>query len=366
MDIKTDGKARDDAFRKRIKANQTPLRRSVSETMASVQRVYVPTKHDKRLSDELDRLFDSIDRELDLQEEGAMDPDPLRGGRVLVVTGEAGAGKTRALWKAFSKRPELEGLAEEGGAECSMLSIVAPSPFSLATLGNEIVRRLGYFSTRDIAEAKVWVMVRLLLKEHGIRILHIDEAQHGDQVNRAVAMKVEESFKRLLQDKDWTVWLVLSGLPELARFCQKDKSLRRRISPIRFSSLSYPKHASGVRKAIAELLSPCPEVAYAATLTDDFMHRLMHASLHQFGILVEFVQDALEMCLKSGSTALEPKHFVRAYTARTGEEAQELNVFTARDFERVDVANALYETPLDEYGKPRGPRRLKRAVSSSQ
>lgn len=272
------------AFLSKIRSNRSDLRRSASEMLAAVQRVYLPTQHDEELNLEFDRLLDSIERELTRQAAGDRRQSPLRGGRVLIVTGQPGAGKTRALSEIFATRPEFEGFGQEG-IRCPLLSVVAPSPFTLKALGNEIVRALGYRSKREIPEGEVWPMIRLLFREYGIRILHIDEAQHGDQVNWVVAQVVENTLKRLLQDPNWTVWLVLSGLPEVARFCQSDRSVLRRIRQVRFETLSFPKHAAAMRKAVREMMAPCPDISFADTQTDEFIHRLLHASLNQFGIL---------------------------------------------------------------------------------
>lgn len=351
-------------FLARIRANQSDRRRSVSETIAAVQNIYLPTRHDRDLAIEFDRLFDSMERELSRLADDRR-KGPSRGGRVLVVTGEPGAGKTRALSNAFGTRPELEGFGR-ANAGCPLLSVVAPSPFTLKALGNEIVRQLGYNSKREIPEGEVWPMARLLFREHGIRLLHIDEAQHGDQVNRAVAQVVENTLKRLLQDVEWTVWLILSGLPEVARFAQEDKSVLRRIKHVRFESLVFPDDVTAMRKAVADLMAPCAGINFGDALTDEFVHRLMTASMYQFGILVEFVQDALEICLLEGDQSLEISHFAEAYTARTGEGDVEMNVFEAERFDLIDVAASLYETRLDEYGKPIAERRLKPRTSGKR
>lgn len=372
-DIETPGPDGPDFLLARIEANQSPKRQAVSDAIAKVQQIYLKTRYHELLEGEIEVLLDSIGRILtqqkqlnampDTREDRAAStkkPKPPKGAHVLIASGEAGAGKTTALAEVFSRRPEFAGFGRLGTG-CPLLSVVAPSPFTLKALGNEIVRKLGYHPKREIDEGEVWPMVRLLLREHGVRILHIDEAQHGDQANSDWTKKVEATLKRLLQDVEWYLWLILSGLPEVAKFLQDDKSMYRRIHHVRFEKLVFPDDAPDMRQAVRDLMEPCQDISFEQALTDEFIHRLMHASLYQFGILTEYVQDALEACLQSGEKQLGLGHFADAYSARSGDERDARNVFVAERFDLIDVASSLYETPLDEFGRPVGAKRLKGA-----
>ena len=168
-------------FLKRIVSNQTDKRREVNEALGRVFAAYLPTAYDRRLMEEIDWLLDSMVRELGGQPRVVTPEGMIRGGRALLVTGKAGAGKSRALAHAFATRPEFEGFGKPG-EWCPLLSVVAPSPFTLGALGNEIARKLGYRGQREIPHSKVWPFVRELMAECGVRILHIDEAQHGDEI----------------------------------------------------------------------------------------------------------------------------------------------------------------------------------------
>ncbi|WP_294641253.1 ATP-binding protein [uncultured Aureimonas sp.] len=346
------------AFLASIDDNQTAERKTLFDAMQRVRSVVLSTEYDELLNTEIQVLLDSIKMEHALASMRQR-RSSKRAGRVLIVTGEAGAGKSHALMNAFESRPEFENFGVVGEA-CPLLSVVAPSPFTLKALGNEIVRKIGYLGERDIPEGEVWPMIRILMKELQIFIIHIDEAQHGDQIsNHAVHQAVENTLKRLLQDNDWPLWLILSGLPELARFCQGDRSINRRIHHVRFESLRFPEHAEAVRGTIREISSACPRLDCSAVLSDEFTARLLHAALHQFGILIEFVQDAILECLQTGKRKLSADHFADAYSARTGETADRLNVFLADDWDKIDVEIALYEQPVDDDGNPVGRKQRK-------
>lgn len=347
------------AFFGRIQAHQSKERRSTNEIMGNVLATYLPTAHDRKLNDQIDWLFDTMLLELGQQPGIAAPAGQIRGGRALVVVGEAGAGKSRAISHALLTRPEFEGFGKKG--EWSpVVSVVAPSPFTLGALGNEIVRKLGYQGQREIKHSKVWPLVRKLMEECGIRILHIDEAQHGDEItNPVMFQEVENTFKRMMQDSEWLVWIILSGLPELSRFCQNDKSMKRRVRVVDFEPLRFPEHALAVRETVRRIGRACPSIDCETVLTDEFAHRLLHAAMKQFGILIEYVQDAIAECLMAEETALTVGHFADVYSLRTGEMEDAMNVFLARNWESIAVENALYEERLDEGGRPTGGRRLK-------
>jgi hypothetical protein len=342
-------------FLGRIVSNQSDKRRATNEAVGRVLAAYLPTIYDKDLNEQIDWLLDSMLLELGEQPGVAPTNGMVRGGRALVVTGKAGAGKSRALAHNFASRPEFEGFGTPGGW-CPLLSVVAPSPFTLGALGNEIARKLGYHGQREIQHSKVWPVVRGLMAECGVRILHIDEAQHGDEIkSETMAQEVENTFKRMMQEADWPIWLILSGLPELSRFCQNDASMKRRVRVLPFEALTFPDHVESVHETIRNLVSICPSVGCSDIQTDAFAYRLLHAATYQFGIVVEYVQDAIAECLTiEGGGELSLAHFADVYAIRTGVRGDNLNPFIAADWTAIPVESALYEEILDETGKPTG------------
>ncbi|MFU0504598.1 ATP-binding protein [Pseudaminobacter sp. NGMCC 1.201702] len=347
-------------FLNRIVSNQTDKRRMVNEAVGRVLSVYLPTVYDEQLNEQIDWLLDSMLLELGQQPGVAAAEGMVRGGRALVVTGKAGAGKSRALAHAFASRPEFEGFGK-AGEWCPLLSVVAPSPFTLGALGNEIARKLGYHGRREIQHSKVWPVVRELMAEFGLRILHIDEAQHGDEIKcDSMAQEVENTFKRMMQEADWPIWLILSGLPELSRFCQNDASMKRRVRVLPFETLTFPEHATDVLQMMRDIVALCPSVGCSELQSVAFAHRLLHASTYQFGIALEYVQDAIAECLMvEGGGELGIGHFADVYAIRTGVRNDDLNPFLAEDWTAIPVESALYEDLLDEAGKPTGARKPK-------
>lgn len=359
MNISSSGRKGAEFFN-RILANQTDKRRSVNQALGRVFSAYLPTIYDQQLNEQIDWLLDSMLLELGEQPGAPVPEDEIRGARALVVTGKAGAGKSRALSHTFRNRPEFKGFGTPD-EWCPLLSVVAPSPFTLGALGNEIARKLGYHGRREIQHSKVWPVVRELMAEFEVRILHIDEAQHGDEINNPVmAQEVENTFKRMMQEADWPIWLILSGLPELSRFCQDDDSMKRRVRVLPFEPLTFSNHADAVCETVRDLVDLCPQVGCGKLKSHEFAHRLLHAATYQFGLVVEYVQDAIAECLAAeGGGELDIGHFADVYALRTGVLTDDLNPFLAKDWTAIPVERALYEDDVDGSGQPTGARKPK-------
>lgn len=341
---------KDDRFRRLITDNRTDTRRKTGALREQILGIHIPTVQDKLLNEQIDWMLDSIVAEFELMHGNETQQAAVRGGRPLLVTGKAGAGKSRAIEYAFMTRPEFDGYPDLN-AGSPVLSVVASSPFTLGALGNELLRGLGYKTDRDVKQSQVWPMVSKTIEGKGVRIIHIDEAQHGDETaDHRTVQEVENTLKRLMQYKQWPVWLILSGLPELGRFCQSDPSMRRRIRVVHFGDLEFPKHLDAVKVVIEKLTSLCPGMLDESLLLPEFAHRLMHAAMYQFGILVEYVQDAILECIDGGDERLSVFHFADVYALRSGESSDPLNPFIARDFLAINVETALFEEEDDGAG----------------
>lgn len=357
-----------DPFIERILANQSESRRAANESLGRVFSEHLPTAYDKELNEQIDWMLDSILRELGYQSGVEASRAQMRGGRMLLVTGRAGAGKSCSLMHAFQTRDEFAGFGEEG-SNSPVLSVVAPSPFTLAALGNVIIKKLGFHGDKEVKHTRVWSVVRDLMAECGVRILHIDEAQHGDEIQSAVmTQEVGNTLKRMMQEVDWPIWLILSGLPELTRFCQKDPSMRRRVRVLHFDGLSQERNSDHVLSAVRKLVGLCPSITCDELVATDFAHRLLHASTYQFGIVVEFIQDAIAECLAvEGGGELKLGHFADVYSIRTGVLDDDLNPFISGFWDSISVETALFEPVIDEDGNATGTlARKKRKTKGSK
>ncbi|QRM31345.1 ATP-binding protein [Microvirga sp. VF16] len=332
----------------RMRRLQSERRAGNGSIMAGVLSAYITTPRDKILEAELDGLIDSF-----LLAQEATDASlsrqvgRLREGRALSVTGQSGAGKTRTLERHFLKREEFTGYGDQN-ANCILVSVSTPSPCTLRLLGQEVLAALGYETTRKLEENVVWDMVQHQLALRQVRFLHIDELQHVLQTRNPIEIgKVQDTLKRLMQNKLWPVWLILSGLPEIGRFFADDEQVWRRSRHVVFEDLTLEKDATLIRRLITSYGQEKAKLAITDVVGDPVIARLLHAALGRFGIVIEFIQDAIREALMGGADSLQVEHFAAVYSARTG-CLPEGNVFTAvGDWDLIKPREGLVRDELN-------------------
>lgn len=191
----------------------------------------------------LDRL--TIDDDSQDADEDAVKPK----GRILVLTGETGAGKTRAIIRIFRQRSEL--------LETVTVSIVAPSPCTLMQLGRRILPKVGYPLARDKKEHLIWEEVTKRIDEQQVRVLQIDEMHHVLQgANIDQVKKISNTIKILILDRAKPMLLVLSGTCELVEFLRIDEQVRRRCTFVEFERLTIPGDVDMIADSLESLAEP--------------------------------------------------------------------------------------------------------------
>lgn len=320
----------------RMRRLRSQQRSTVSATMTQLQSAYFGTERDKLLEGEISILMDSF-LEFDAAEPSRR-VGRLREGRALTVTGASGAGKSRALDRVFLKRGEFAGYGQEN-SDCLLVSITAPSPCTLRLLGESILKTLGYPLTRKLEENVAWDLVHKTLALRQVRFLHIDELQHVLQSRNSVEIgKMQDTLKGLLLDKHWPVWLILSGLPSIAKFLANDIQVRRRTRHVVFRSLQFPDDTPMVRRLVTFYGKDKGGRECAIAQDNDLIGRLIHAANGSFGVVIELIQDAVGNALRSDDPNLQTEHFAAAYAARTG-CIPENNVFVvASDWDLIDTS----------------------------
>ncbi|MDF1600869.1 ATP-binding protein [Mesorhizobium sp. YIM 152430] len=299
-------------------------------------KAYLGSERDLVLADALDELIDNADHG---RKSDGVRVGRLAEGKMLVLVGLSGAGKTRALERVFAAQAELKDW-DVLDADSPLVSTKAPSPCTLKQLGIDLLGKLGYPLKRDLKEHVVWNLVRERLQLRQVRYLHIDELQHViTNATTKEAQKIRNTMKGLVQRPEWPISLILSGTPEIAAFLEEDTQTKRRCLVVRFDSLDVEADAEwfGVRlKRLVEQKAGLDVGGDAGT----FAARVIHAAERQYGTAIEFVQDAALAALREGSRALEIRHFARVYKLRTG-CADDMNVFTSRDWRDIRVGTAL-------------------------
>lgn len=347
----------------RMRRLQSPHRASVSQMVAQLHSAYVGTGRDLLIEKRVEELIDHCIRVQDARAEGTA-VGRLAEGRPLLVLGESGSGKTRSLLRIFKKRADFEGYGDRN-SDCPLVSIDVPSPCSMRMLGVMLARALGYVSNRNHKETEIWDIVRTLLQRRGVYFVHFDEVGHVLQCNNPVEIqKVRNTFKALMQNKDWPVWLILSGTPQVSEltYDPEDEQVWRRALPLYIEDIAFPQDAVCIHHALAWLCRDKARLDISSIANDPFVARLMHAGINRLGIVIELTQDAAEVAIEAEARSLEIEHFAQAYTRRTG-CTPDTNVFHVDNWEMIDPRLALrrrdgrlYIEP-SEVAEPRNRRR---------
>ena len=260
-------------------------------------------------------------------------------GIILVVTGETGAGKSRALQKIFRSYHNVLG--------DMIVSVTAPSPCTLMQLGRTLLPELGYPIQRDKKEHLIWEDVRRRLDEGGKRVLHIDEMQHLPQsANRDQQIRILNTIKSLVQRRENPLLLILSGTPDLADFLRTDGQVRRRCRFVEFERLQIPSDILPISCTLEDLVRLTP-LRVQESVADDVAPRLIHAANNATGIAIELIWDAIDDALRAGDVELKRSHFERAYRDRIS-CPQSRNPFVVDNWIETDPTQILDRGRIEE------------------
>lgn len=251
-------------------------------------------------------------------------------GRMLAVIGTSGAGKTWTIEKAI---PRITGL--DSG---NFLRLTAPSPCTLKQLGRTILESLGYPLIRDLPDHIIWEKVRRHVKERGVRFIWLDEAHHTmGRGSDFELTRLRDTFKSIMQQRDWPLSLILSGLPVLSSFICGDRQVERRSQTFRFAPLMFPDDAGLVSDIVHGVVVNHASMAVSDGIqTDEFVHRLIIAAESGLGSAIVLVRRSiLAAYSRAGSGAVVGvADFAQAYA----EERNCLpgdNIFLVSDWDRI-------------------------------
>ena len=139
------------------------------------------------------------------------------------------------------------------GRPAKIIHCILSGKVTWKDLGMKILNDLEY-KLKGRHQAEIWDLVVKCAELQGVVGIHFDECQHvfsedGDRTNQQIL----DSFKMLLKDLRWPLMLMLSGIPTLARYVEKEEQLARllRTDSIRGDR---PEATSGYGRA------PAPDV----------------------------------------------------------------------------------------------------------
>ncbi|WP_299695234.1 TniB family NTP-binding protein [uncultured Tateyamaria sp.] len=297
------------------------------EKIVGLKKLYYTRETHEHLRDQFDRLLNSRREEL---RQGI-----TREGRAIALLGPSGSGKTTAVERLLYRHPELV-LPEPDQERADVISFRVPSPATLKDVGMTALDALGYPLSRDRPAGIIWAMVREFLKKRQTLFLHIDEAQDLYTANSDhVLRNVINTLKSLMQHKDWPVSIILSGMPEVRKMLNFDPQLARRFYPIELEPLSLAADEAMLKDMLSAYLRKAELRPSSDLLYTDFLMRLLHASAHEFGLVIELIIAAIEEAFIAPADELRSEHFACAFRRRTG-CYDGMNPFVAPDYADID------------------------------
>lgn len=281
-------------------------------------------------------------------------------GTGFVVLGESGAGKSRTLDHTFRKHPAFPGFGVIGSG-CPLLSVEAPSPCTLQQLALEILKGLGYDTDRDLRENKAWRRARDQLELNHVMFLHVGECQRVmHQSSEFEIKKVADTFIGMMESTTSPVQLILSGVPELESLLGIERQLRRRLTYIRFTSISPTEDAELVEEAV-HAYAKAANLKVRLAPDDMLVGRLCHSAVYQFGLVMKMIVDAIKCCIKDGRDTLTIDDFANGYANKTLQPV-DLNPFIVHAWDMIDcsVIRKKAKRPTGEDAEMPPPTRKRR------
>ncbi|MBB4001188.1 ATP-binding protein [Aurantimonas endophytica] len=308
------------------------LRRA--KRMASINSRYLATKRDKEINSEVDLLVGNASVSVDGYQ------IERRG---LALIGDTGAGKSRLIARLIAERKEFQPRTTGMTVTKPLVAIKAPRPSDLLEIAYVLLEQLEYPLERELKAPAAWRMVRRQLKVRQVRFIHIDEAQHMLNMGDPDAMEeLADALKMVMEQADWPVSFILTGMPELADFMTIYGQISRRTHKVHLENLSLPRDNELVAWIVKTIVESHAEMTFGFTVTDTYLGRLCHGANRQFGALTQIVRGAVEQALVDNieATQVDHGHFVRSYELFSGCKPEQ-NVMSSRTWHEIHPLNAL-------------------------
>jgi hypothetical protein len=151
---------------------------------------------------------------------------------------------------------------------------------------------------------------------------------------------VINTLKSLMQNQQWPVGLILSGMPVLKDMLNYDPQLARRTFPITFPRLNVMGDAGQILETVRHYATEVQILTDEKLLSDNFAARLIHAADGQYGLIIEYTIAAIENNLRQGTGELCIVNFKNAFAKKAG-CLDGMNPFVVDDFERIECRKLL-------------------------
>ncbi len=280
-------------------------------------------------------------------------------GKGLCLVAPSGAGKSSLLEETLRNHAAFPNFRIPG-QWCPLVGITAPSPSTLAQIGIRILEILEYAGlARELRENRVWFSVREEFKLDRTLFLWIDDLNNALTLrSEEEKQKIRDTLKDLMNNPEWPMQLIVSGIPTLLPFFRKDTQLRRRFRFLYLGKLTNKDHAGFLRDAI-EHYCGVAKIKLAVSNDENLVGRLLHAAIYEMGRSLEIVGNAVEEAIERGSRKLEKVDFANAFADLYKSPPDDQNPFMASAWHSIDVDRLLksadeVDDVADHAGKARG------------
>jgi hypothetical protein len=326
-----------------LRALQDPEDRQRVDIIEKVKTTYFTSDRDRDILRLLRRLIENaqIRRDPSRPHSGANRVE----GKGLCIIGPSGSGKSTLLEETFRSHAAFPNfrIPEKWSP---LIGITAPGSGNLGAIGVRALHTLGFSIERDLKEHQAWSKLLPELMLNNVLFFWIDD------LNNMLTLTSEEEFQKvrnvlkdLMNNPDWPLQLIVSGIPEMLPFFRQDRQFRRRFRYLYLPKLASADHAAFLQTSI-EHLCEVSKIKLDIKPDEDLIGRLLHAGAYEMGICIEIVVEAVMEALDNSSRRLKRVDFANSFADRFT-LSDDQNPFVATGWHAIDITR-LYSEDADK------------------
>lgn len=327
-------------FVSRTRAKLSGKSQTILKRLDRVESLYVVSPRDRALKNLLDSFLEKI---LTLQDGQRTD------GRIMFITGESGAGKSRAIKKMLADSPALRPEQRSYGVAAPAISVSLKGYCTLNTLGEMILEAAGYPIQKHIGPSQLWKSLPERLAHREVLVVHIDETHHllKDTPKARDRKDLANVLKGAMNDTSWPVSFIVSGIPHTNELARLDTQFERRAFMLHLNDIDIEDMEE--RKLVIDVIekmSAAAELDCSSMFKSDMTQCIAHAANYGFGRITQAVLAAIHNALQRGDDKLEKEHFARAYNKHSnalGDDAR--NPFRTEHWRLLPPGSFIIESP---------------------
>lgn len=333
-----------DDFLDRMIAKLPSRSQQTIDRLKKVKATYIPCGRD----DFLQEAFITFLEEIFTPNERGRDD-----GRIFFVTGESGAGKTRAVRQMIANTEALAPTETTHGLIKPIISVSLKGNCTLGILGEEILRAAGYpILDGKTKPSQLWNSLSRRLGHRKVYIVHIDETQHLLKYTEKASDRkaLANALKGVMNDDYWPVSFIVSGLPIVNSLAKFDTQFERRgyFRHLPQLNMADPDEKQLVDNIIEEMAKSA-RINCSSLMRTDVPERIAHAAARGYGRVTQVVFAALQCAMQSNDAILTRDHFASAYLLHSSAQGKDdRNPFLDDNWRYLPEGSFIIDDEQDE------------------